>query len=509
MPVEILGATQYEHSEAAILAGTEHEGRAGLDCTSERTELIEPEKTGLSGMEFGDVVGGLVGSNFLRKTTTSGEVFPLPIDTALDQPFLAHLSEKVRTVLRGLVLGLNDVYDCRPGRSGVVSPLHARIFLLLSEEVKRFLERLPLFGELTWKEFLKVRSIDYKGEEVKTAQQTSWENLAPALPEEVGAVELEHVVGAACLHYVQNFEDYLLPKDVQRYTKPPKVMVAGDQWEAVCSGLLSRGICGLIPESQVYKVEGKPLLNGLFGVLKEETFQGHEVHRLIMNLVPLNKLCRPITGDVSTLPSWPSMNAFQIQPGETLLVSSEDVRCFFYLFRVPQAWRPYLAFARRVPRNLCGDCPEACYLTSLVLPMGFCNSVSLAQHIHRHVVGKALDEARLLGLKGGWESELRNDRPLPISNPVHRVYLDNFDLLERVNTDMADVIRGSVAPLASSLRQVYEELAIPRHPKKAVERQAQADVQGALVDGEEGCARPRVEKIMKYVQLSVLLLRGG
>ena len=190
-------------------------------------------------------------------------------------------------------------------------------------------------------------------------------------------------------------------------------MVAEDQWETFWEGVLSRGICGLIPESRIHRVEGKPLLNGLFGVLKEETHHGREVHRLIMNLVPLNKLCRPITGDVSTLPSWPHMNAFMIQPEDTLLVSSEDVRCFFYLFKVPEAWRPYLAFSRRVPQNLCNGISEPRYLTSLVLPMGFCNRVSLAQHIHRFVVGKALDEARLLGLRGGWEAELRKDRHLP------------------------------------------------------------------------------------------------
>ena len=73
---------------------------------------------------------------------------------------------------------------------------------------------------------------------------------------------------------------------------------------------------------------------------------------------------------------------------------------------------------------------------------------------------------------------------------------------------MAEVVRGSVAPLAESLRKVYEELAIPRHPKKAVERQPQAEVQGALVDGQEGGVRPRAEKIVKYVQLSLLLLAG-
>ena len=95
------------------------------------------------------------------------------------------------------------------------------------------MEKLPPFGELSWKEFLKVRSIDYKGEEVKTAQQTSWANLAPALPLEVGTVELEEVVDSGCLHYARHFEEYLLPKEAQVYTKPPKVMVAEDQWEAL------------------------------------------------------------------------------------------------------------------------------------------------------------------------------------------------------------------------------------------------------------------------------------
>ena len=41
-----------------------------------------------------------------------------------------------------------------------------------------------------------------------------------------------------------------------------------------------------------------------------------------------------------------------------------------------------------------------------------------------------------------------------------------------------------------------------------MELQPQAEVQGALVDGQEGSSRPRAEKIVKYVQLSLLLLAG-
>lgn len=64
--------------------------------------------------------------------------------------------------------------------------------------------------------------------------------------------------------------------------------------------------------------------------MKLRSDDGHEIFRLIMNLIPLNHICRPFTGDVDTLPSWGSMSPFFLQPHENLLVSSEDVKCFFY-----------------------------------------------------------------------------------------------------------------------------------------------------------------------------------
>lgn len=68
-----------------------------------------------------------------------------------------------------------------------------------------------------------------------------------------------------------------------------------------------------------------------------------------MNLIPLNGLCKGLAGDINTLPSWAGMNPFFMQPGESLLVSSEDVRCFFYILSVPQCWWKYLCFNKRVP----------------------------------------------------------------------------------------------------------------------------------------------------------------
>lgn len=71
------------------------------------------------------------------------------------------------------------------------------------------------------------------------------------------------MVGAGCLHYVRNFEEYLLAQEAQTYSKPAKVMVPEDQWETFCTGLLSKGICGLIPKSEIYHVQARPLLNGV------------------------------------------------------------------------------------------------------------------------------------------------------------------------------------------------------------------------------------------------------
>ena len=100
---------------------------------------------------------------------------------------------------------------------------------------------------------------------------------------------------------------------------------------------------------EVFHLDGRPVLNGLFGVSKDEFSDGWEVMRLIMNLIPVNRLCRNLGGDVATLPNWSGMHPFLLGRSEVMLMSSEDIRCFFYLFAVPVAWQRYLGFNKLVP----------------------------------------------------------------------------------------------------------------------------------------------------------------
>ena len=98
--------------------------------------------------------------------------------------------------------------------------------------------------------------------------------------------------------------------------------------------------------------QSKPVLNGLFAVGKGEFENGIETQRLIMNLTPVNALCRPLAGDVGTLPAISGLSGYLLDDGEVVLLSSEDIRRFFYLFAVPQCWKAYLGFNRMLPETL-------------------------------------------------------------------------------------------------------------------------------------------------------------
>ena len=445
----------------------------------------------------------------LCKVKTMGNLLPFPVDSIMGHPSFSGEDRRVLQVLRGICCGLNSLYGSDPDKTLKVSAAHIKSCMFLMDEAKNFVRRCPALPALSWEDYLSVRTLDYKGDEVKVAQATSWKNAQPALPDKVGTVPLESVVTKGSLHYTLNFGTYLLPEHEQVYTKPPKIMVAEGAWEDLCKGLLASRVCGLIREADIHLVQGRRLFNGLFGVPKNDVVGGVPVHRLIMNLVPLNRICRSMNGDVSTLPAWPSMNPFELKDGETLLMSSEDVRCFFYIFTVPKEWHSYLAFGRQVPQSMWPDQEGPYYLCSQVLPMGFCNSVSLAQHIHRFIVAEAVKECVQRGGRAGWEAEHPKDRPFTWSNPSFRVYLDNFDLLEKTDSQLATTIQGTCSPFVEALREAYARHQVPRHPKKTVARAINAEIQGAEVDGETGMAAPKADKIGKYVRLCQLLLSTG
>eukprot|EP00438_Fugacium_kawagutii_P011158 Skav227732 [mRNA] locus=scaffold3513:12968:18204:+ [translate_table: standard] len=407
-----------------------------------------------------------------RVRTEKVAIFPLPTSRSVLMEFAPTLCESELTWLLCVCLSLNSLWGEQLHHDGAPVGAQAACLEHLIRHVRSFSSMSVQVEAFDWRDFFQVKSIDYKGDEVRVARWFCWGNIEPALPRDVGTVDLSEVCSYGCKAFVENIDEYLRPAGEWGTIKCPRVMVEDDQWDEVCQGLVTRGLCDFIELDDIFVVHGQPLLNGLFGVTKDEFgADGTEIYRLIMNLIPFNQISYPVSGDVQTLPALSMMTPFFLQPSECLLVSSEDVKCFFY--------------------------------TMKVLPMGYLNSVSIAQHVHRNLVIASRGQDPTVNQPG---SEVRKDKAFTVANPQWRVYLDNYDLLEKVEQTNLVNLEGTTSPAVLALRNQYEVLDIPRNTKKSVQRAALAEMQGATVNGTEGIAYPRESKIAKYFTMALHLV---
>eukprot|EP00435_Cladocopium_sp_Y103_P019508 s2655_g4.t1 len=430
-------------------------------------------------------------------------IFPLPLSSDIIER--SRHPQMVRATCRAL----NLLYgETTPASEKKLSAACARALEFVVRCVDSMGSWDECFPPINFDIFFRSKGIDYRGEEVRVAQRFSWRSISPALPPEVGGVSLLDFCTLGTRFYVENFSAFLVPVEKQFLGRLPSVMVQDSDWSEICQGLIDSRVCGIIPLDEVYHIQGRPLLGGLFGVGKGEVIDGLEIQRLIMNFVPLNENCRPVNSDIATLPGISGLTPFMLEGGELALISSEDIRCFFYLFQVPPSWFRFLGFNKEVPAHLVPPHwhGRACVLHARVLPMGFRNSVGIAQHIHRNLITRALSRATP---PCGGEKEMRKDRGATHSSEVFRIYLDNFDVVKKVDPSTAALVEGTPGLLSLVARQAYSEAQLPRHPKKSACQQRRAEVQGAILDGDLGVAYPKPAKVALYVGLALELLRRG
>lgn len=236
---------------------------------------------------------------------------PLPTSRSLVATSVPIVSDEVMAWTLCIILSLNSFWGSDLFYDGTVSQAQRSCLNNIVKEATRFCSLSAVVPPSNWDDLFRVRSVDYKGDEVKVARRFAWRNVAPALPQEVGRVPLKDVCTLGSKHYVANFSQYLKPEDEWPELPRPKVMVDDADWGDVCHGLVITGVCKYLRASEVFHTRQGILLNGMFGVTKDEfTESGDEIFRLIMNLIPLNLMCSPMRGDVDTLPSWGSMNPF-------------------------------------------------------------------------------------------------------------------------------------------------------------------------------------------------------
>ena len=66
---------------------------------------------------------------------------------------------------------------------------------------------------------------------------------------------------------------------------------------------------------------------------------------------------------------------------------------------------------------------------------------------------------------------MRKDKGGSSSALLYRVYLHNFDKLERMDRKLADlIIKGEPSAEVLAMREGYARWGLPRHPKKSVQQ---------------------------------------
>ena len=93
------------------------------------------------------------------------------------------------------------------------------------------------------------------------------------------------------------------------------------------------------------RFRGEKVLNGMFVVAKSGLLEDGRPHlRVIMNLIPSNSVLHQLSGCVQDLPGITQYISVVLDDNERLQMCQSDMQSAFYLFRLPDSWKPMLAF---------------------------------------------------------------------------------------------------------------------------------------------------------------------
>ena len=180
-------------------------------------------------------------------------LFPLPASSSLLSESFPQLCPLGVSWLCNVCMGLNSLWGDGLTFEGEITGIVLDCLKLIVTDIQRVCSLTGKVDHFDWENFFTTRSIDYKGDEVKTAREFCWSNIAPALPKEIGRVPLSEVCTLGAKHYVENFDCYIRPPHRWERRRAPRVMVPDHAWAEVCQGLVSMGVCCFIKEADVWR----------------------------------------------------------------------------------------------------------------------------------------------------------------------------------------------------------------------------------------------------------------
>lgn len=364
---------------------------------------------------------------------------------------------------------------------------------------------VPTYGEA--KASLQSKKFDYSGNPVEYMQDLVADRVFPTWPRP----------GEAAIRCITDFlegevkeamadpNQWILPLDLQpASSKKSIVRATEEEWYKICAEGYKRGLFCMVDDAEVPRDRaGHLVVNGAGGVTKLKEVNGQQVQlqRFISVLIPTNEMMMDLPGAQDTLPYVGQLTALYLAPDEELYLDSEDLQSAFNLFRVPRAWSPFFAYARKVDGRAFGRPDLGKVRPALcVVPMGWKSAVTLVQFAVRHIVFNLAKVPRATSLEKGL--------PIPEGDRLTVVYLDNFDQV-RIMKAFGDGLAGSEDQMTEShkkFNEVCDELGLPRNAGKQLIGAACGGIQGGEFNGIAGTIKVGREKLQNFVAISLALI---
>ena len=453
-----------------------------------------------------------------RRQTKDGRL-PMPRDNATWRTGVAAWVFLAVLLVNILNCGCASVTVETMTHAGPVSAGQRASLNRIEEAVRQMLRDPDRILETTdWTAVVKGRKMSYTGELAAKAESLCWEAIEPALPPRhlAGRVNATALADGVVRDILEDPGQVLLPRNEwpERFKRAQIRVESPQEYERIVGHLVERNVFGLLTRDQLIWHNGQALTNGMFGVSKGTKVWSERhnrmigVLRLIINLIPSNELQRNVTGDTRTLPYFAQLLGLTLTEEEVLLWSSEDMKCAFYVFGIPEAWWPYMVIDRSVDGAVVGRAAGLeLWPCVRVVPMGWILAVMLVQYLHRQLC--------LLPFPSGGELppelELRKDRPLPtggdfVVRSFFQEYIDNFDGGIVLSEEAAAERLGQVQQWQRNIREVWRHWGIADSSDKAIVESFSAPCLGCEVDGRLGWAGLSTLKNLELVDLTMYML---
>lgn len=346
---------------------------------------------------------------------------------------------------------------------------------------------------------------DYAGEPIMMLEELRAEQVIPVWPA-VGEAAVQPVVEflpSDLRAHLEEPAECLLPVE-QWPERPPrsKVRATPEEWEKIVTAAAARGIMVGVEEADVFKDHhGQMVLNGAAGVRKLKKVGGEmkNMQRFISNFIPINSYQKHLSGGDQYLPYLGQLTLLQQDDSEIYVTDSEDFSSCFNLWRLPQQWHRYMCFGMRVDAKVFGGPPGTMVFPAMaVVPMGWCNAVSVVQSVVRTLV---FEEAGIPE-----SSEVSKLKKMPEVDDLSVIYLDSYDELRRMDRHCAEVMQGTASRRHQKFVELCKEKGLPLNEGKQVVAAFRGTLQGGELQGDLGWYKLAGDKQVNLLGLGACLL---